>query len=151
MSGVSNAHQPLYVVSIHDKDPRGVLSFDFGEILTSIREFVENFAWVVCSLESTGGAVRLRTPLQTLGLLNELAGSGQSIDGSIVGVNGTSLNGEALAAVSDLARFPTNEARIALLAIDSSYFEVLAKDREIIEAVRGAFRDVRVEDPIKYF
>jgi len=51
----------------------------------------------------------------------------------------------------DLGQFPTSKAQLAVLAIDSTYFEVYAKDPDVLVALRRSFRDVRLEDPSPYF
>ncbi len=51
----------------------------------------------------------------------------------------------------NLGAFPTSAAQLAISAIDSSYFDVYAKDPAVAELLRRRFADVREEDADAYF
>ena len=141
----------INIVSIHDMDPRGFLSFDLLQILEAIEESVREYAWVVSEIECTGQPVPIETVLSFVQLVEHAARAQQIIDGTIVGCPASYLAAADLEWITRIADFPRTQARVAILAVDSSYFDVIAKDLRIIELIRQSFRDVRVQDPRNYF
>ncbi|HET8670696.1 MAG TPA: hypothetical protein VFM05_08750 [Candidatus Saccharimonadales bacterium] len=51
----------------------------------------------------------------------------------------------------NLAFFPENEIHLAIVAVDSTYFEVYAKDQSVVANINDRFTTVMLHDPIDYF
>jgi hypothetical protein len=139
------------IVSIHDMDPRGFLSFDLLQILESIQKSALQYVWIVRQIECTGEPIPTGTVLSFEQLADHALRAGQTINGTVVGCAPGSFTVGDLESVTQIAGFPKTQATVAILAVDSSYFEVFAKDQSIIDQVRLAFHDVRMQDPRDYF
>jgi hypothetical protein len=152
----------VQVVSIHDASPNGqVLSVDLVDILAALGDVVDDLKWCVLAIEAVGpGAAAIHGNLDSAqGRLwvsgTELRAMAaqitQTIDGVVVAFP-LGLEPETLSdADLDLAQFPSNRMVLAISAVDSSYFEVFAKDRSWTDRLVAAFRDVRKEDAAAYF
>jgi hypothetical protein len=51
----------------------------------------------------------------------------------------------------NLGLFPTSKAELAIVAVDSSFFEIYAKDPQLVTALQHHFKEVRLQDPASYF
>ncbi len=152
-----------YVLSIHDARSDGrSMAFDLRDVLCALGDIPKDYRFVLKELDATGPradeiAERLASaaPLGLLVSADELveiaAGLDQTIDAEIVGYPKTIDPSALTASDRDLAAFPTNCMALAILAIDSSYFEVYTKNVDIIEALERTFRSTRREDPESYF
>ncbi|MCE9579651.1 MAG: hypothetical protein K8W52_41415 [Deltaproteobacteria bacterium] len=152
----------VHIVSIRDATPDDVLAFDLKDVLAALGKDVTGLRFAVRALDATGpgaddAAAQVRAA-GTRGLsltfdeLQALAARvDQSIDAEVVAYPaGTDL--ETLSPSDlNLAKFPSNRMVLAILAVDSSVFEVYAKDATIEKDLAARFRDVRREDPTPYF
>lgn len=151
MSTTNNSTNTIQIVSIHDVGPKGFLSFDLVQILMAMQQSVRQCSWIVSDFECTGEPVPTRTIFSFNQLANYAQSVGQTIECTVVGVPPCDLAGTDLETVTRISDFPTSRARVAILAVDSSYFEVISKDSVVITQIQQAFREVRVEDPRRYF
>jgi len=140
----------VWAVSIHDMHPSGFLSFDLGSIIECLEDR-NDFLWIPVAFECEGEEVPSLVPQDTTQFLAALGRSDQTIDATVIGVERHSLSAIDLGAATDLLQFPTSAAQLAILAVDSSYFDVLTKNPCHIEQVARRFTDVRIEDPANYF
>jgi hypothetical protein len=148
---MNNSSAPIWIVSIHDKDPRGVLSFDLLQILRAIEQAVREYSWIIIDIDCTGEPPPTQTVLSFKQLVDYAQRVGQTIDGEVVGVPSSDLVEVDLEKITRISEFPQSRARVAILAVDSSYFDVIAKDLVVITLIQQTFRDVRAVDPRDYF
>jgi hypothetical protein len=151
MTTTNGSNPIIKIVSIHDLDQRGVLSFDLVHVLLAIEGAVREYEWIVSDIECIGEPIPAGIVLSFCQLVDYARGVQQTINGSICGFpnrNRVPLDLESIARIMD---FPRSPARIAILAVDSTFFEVLSKDLIIIDELRKAFGDVRDQDPRNYF
>jgi hypothetical protein len=157
------AKQNVKIVSIHDEDPSsGVLSFDLKDVLKALQNHLGSWSFCVIEIDAVGKRVdefcdavqsaRGRGIWASREELEDIAARAeQTISAEILGfpaeLNRSSLSEQDL----NLACFPVSKAEVAIVAVDSSYFEVYAKNSAVLDAIRGAFQDVREEDPAPYF
>lgn len=140
----------IRIVSIHDMDPRGFLAFDLADVLKACTT-AQEYDWVVVDIECTGSPIPSGVVMSSRTLLEHCRRAGQTITATVMAFpNAASAPVGAVPAMA-LTDFPRSQARVAILAIDSSHFEVLSKDPDVIDQVRHAFRDVRGADPSQYF
>jgi hypothetical protein len=151
MTTMNNSRTAIKVVSIHDMDQRGFLSFDLLQILRAIEQAVREYSWIVTDMECTGEPAPTRTILSFNQLADYAQRVEQTINGAVVGVPPGDLAEVDLETVTRISDFPRSRARVAILAVDSSYFEVIAKDPVVITLIQQTFREVRAEDPRHYF
>ena len=164
MPAASPKNSPeVYVLSIHDEEPdRPVLAVDLRHILAALHPLAGDWRFWVGGLDATGtGAERLRAQIAAASGQGAWLGPdelqacadaiNQTIDGVILAFpKGTTP--EALSAEDvEVSSFPSSRAVCAIIAIDSSYFEVYAKDRAVAERVRSACRQVVEHSPLDYF
>jgi len=83
-------------------------------------------------------------------LLNQARKVYQTVAGAFLafprGLNMKSIAADDL----NLRAFPSSRAELAIVAVDGSFFEVFAKDPELLTPLRK-FPDVREENPAAYF
>lgn len=164
MNPVSPTTNPqLYVLSIHDEEQdRPVLAVDLKHILAALRTLAGDWRFWVNGLDATGtGAERLRSRMTAASgqgawlSPDELQGCADSIDQTIEGVvlafpkhtAPTTLSAEDL----EVSSFPRSRAVCAIVAVDSSYFEIYAKDSAVAERIRNTFHSVVEHNPLDYF
>ena len=164
MNPVSQTINPqVYVLSIHDEEPdRPILAVDLKHILAALHTAAEDWAFWVNALDATGvGAERLRSRIAAASgpgawlSSEELRACADAMDQTIDGVVlafpkdtvPTSVNAEDV----DIGSFPRSRAVCAIVAVDSSYFEVYAKDGAVAERIRSTFHRVVEHDPTDYF
>jgi hypothetical protein len=127
----------MYIVTIHDLDPRGFLAFDLVDILSCLGPTIRDYEWIVSGLECTsqdaqalcdevqknsGSGLRMTT--------EELQAAAKRFGQTIEGVfTGTPAHG--------------TKEEILIRAVDTSYFEVMTHSQERIVALHGCFKDVR--------
>jgi hypothetical protein len=153
----------VHIVSIRDATPDDqALSFDLKDILAALGERVAGLRFAIRSLDATGAgadesAAQIRAADAT-GLVLDLdqlraiaARIDQSIDAEIVAYPAGTDPAALTAADRNLAAFPSNRMVLAILAIDSSAFEVYAKDPALAELLLARFHDAHREDPAPYF
>jgi len=152
----------VQVFSIHDHQ-ESLLAFDLKDVLQALNGQFALAAWCITVLECVGGerceeACQAVEKSEGAGVWlswDELVKLANQIDQTIEGeflafpreIEKASVTGQDL----DLGHFPTSKAELAILAVDSSYFEVYAKNPEVLAALRHCFRDVRLEDPSPFF
>jgi hypothetical protein len=139
------------VVSIHDMTPKGFLSFDLVQIVEALRNEVQNYFWIVEDIECTDRMPATGVVLSFQELVDLVNKVGQTINATILGYASMDHATQEQRAGTRLRDFPKSLTRVAILAVDSSYFEVFSKDSRITDLIRRAFHDVRVEDPKAYF
>ena len=156
-------HPQLYVLSIHDEEPdRPVLAVDLKHILAALRTLAGDWRFWVNGLDAMGaGAALLRSRIaaasgQCVWLsLDELQACADAIDQTIEGVvlafpknsSPTTVSAEYL----EVSSFPRSRAVCAIIAVDSSYFEVYAKDSAVAERIRNTFHSVVEHNPLDFF
>jgi hypothetical protein len=139
-------------------DGRGFLAFDLVEILDALEPRASTLDWIVTDYEPTAdeGEVKAfadavydaqnRRPRSGIALdierLRALARKAvQTIDGQFVGVR--SETSDSVEQLVNLRTFATSDAVIVVKAVDSSFWIVVTKSPEDIEAIRLRFEDVR--------
>jgi len=154
-----NKHYDVSVVSIHDRTADGrLLAFDLKEILKVLEEYLAQWIWYVPALEAFGSenieaACDAVEAAQGKGVwfssteLLELAGDiTQTVDGEFLAFS-VDVDRQALGESDlNLAHFQQNKIALAILSVDSSYFEVYTKDPSVEAAIRQHFEDVRLEN-----
>jgi hypothetical protein len=152
--------QNVSIVSIHP-DPARPLELDLQHILAALAPHSSRWKWCIRNLDWLGEkaeAVCRRVEaagpagvwMNSEELLNEARQVYQTIEGeflafpSDVDPEEISIHDEALNA------FPGSQAELAIAAVDGGFFEVYAKDADVLASVRK-FKDVRDEDPSRYF
>jgi hypothetical protein len=135
----------------------GLLAFDLKDILKALEPLLDRWMWHVGNLETVSNAVPTAEPegkwLSSRELTEFADAIAQTIDGTFIAY--PKEEGMRSASVGDLdqikTEFPASRAELMILAIDSSYFEVYAKDPRVTGLLRRRFTDVREEDPKVYF
>lgn len=146
----------VQIHTIHDRNG-GLLAFDLKDILEALEPLLDRWTWHVGNLETVSNAVPIAEPegkWLTSRELTEFANAiAQTIDGTFIAY--PKEQGTRSASVGDLdeikTAFPTSRAELMILAIDSGFFEVYAKDPRVTGLLRRRFKDVREEDPNVYF
>jgi hypothetical protein len=162
MSGNSLSNSAVWVVSIHDAATQGYLSVDVKDILGCLGSSIEDYSWVITELDCTGeeaqslcDAVESRRGRGLVLSADELLAAAQkfkqTIDAKILGIPKRAYSQQELDLISDLWSFPQTQAQLAILAVDSSFFEVFTKDYNQVRLLRKCFKDVREEDSQNYF
>ncbi len=149
---------PVWCVSIHDAHPRGYLDFDLRDVLAALGPKVTDHWWLMTDLDCIGEAAQplLRAVEATRGSGVVLSGDElvaaarrifQTIDATVFAVP------PALAAAGDAstrgltsADVDYDNAPLAIVAVDSTSFDVLTRDERDVRRLRARFRDVRDED-----
>jgi hypothetical protein len=72
------------------------------------------------------------------------------IDATIMAAPVQSVTTADLETVTDIFKFRTSRAQLAISAVDSSCFDVLTKNPSHIEQLKKRFADVRWKDPAMY-
>jgi hypothetical protein len=151
MAHESPPDQRIAIVSIHDGDTRGFLSFDLCQVLESIGDLVAEYSWVVTGADCVGLAITEGTFLSTADLLSQSRGLTQMIDGIVMGLPTERLTMVSVEQIVQLEHFPTLPTMIAIVAVDSTFYEVISKRAIIIERIKARFADVRDCNPADYF
>jgi hypothetical protein len=146
----------VQIHSIHDRHG-GLLAFDLKDILEALEPLLDGWTWHVGNLETVSNAPIAEPEGQWLSSreLTDFANAiAQTIDGTFIAYpkeQGT----RGVSEVGDLDEleiaFPTSLAELMIVAVDSSYFEVYAKDPKVTELLRRRFKDVREKDPTVHF
>jgi hypothetical protein len=144
----------ICIFSIHDRDGP-VLAFDLKHILQALGPLLDGWIWYVDGLDTVGGNSWPACPngsWVSSGELTRLASEiTQTIDGTFIAFPAElGMRNTSTADLSESA-FPTSRAKLMILAVDSSFFEVYAKDPAVIELIRPRFMDVREVDPKVWF
>jgi hypothetical protein len=150
----------IQVISIHDHQGE-FLAFDLKHVLQVLEARLADWAWCLTVLDGVGGEYSeavcrqveragrlwLSTPE-----LNQLANDiRQTIDAECIGFPAGVDRQKVSDRDVDLGYFPSGRAGLAIVAVDGSYYEVYAKDPELVESLRKHFKEVRLEDPSRYF
>lgn len=153
----------VYVVSVHDEEPeRPVLAVDLKHILAALRPVAGDWHFCVVNLEATGaGAEPLHSQIEAASGrgawfgFDEMQGRAdaieQTIEGVILAFAGSTTPETVNAQELELGSFPSSRAVCAIVAIDSSYFEVYAKNSAVVERIRQSFTRVISRDTQDYF
>ena len=153
---------PIWCVSVHDTHPRGYLEFDLKDVLAALGPRVTEHWWLMTDLDCTGEAAQpLRRAVEaTQGKGLVLSGSElvaasqdifQTIDGTVFALPPSlTATGEAAARKISRADVLYETAPLVIVAVDSSYFDVLTRDEHDVQRLRARFRDVREQDASYY-
>jgi hypothetical protein len=148
------AKRNVYVLTIHDS-AEGVLRVDLKDVLHALRSHVPQWTWCVRGLDAVGedlGEFCDLTEKAPVWLsAEELLALAQRIEQTIEGeflafpreLSEIDLDESEL----ELGRFPESRAELAITAVDSSCFDVYAKDLDCVNAIRQSFKDIRTQDP----
>lgn len=152
----------VYIVSIHDEEPdRRVLAVDLRHILAALESFARHWIFCVTKLDAIGSGVEpLMQQVESsprgvwLSYAEMVSWAGrieQTLDGTVVAFpGGTSVEGVEQSELIP-GSFPASRALCVIEAVDSSYFEVYAKDRAVKETLHHLFSHVIERDPAEYF
>jgi hypothetical protein len=147
----------VQIHTIHDRSG-GLLAFDLKDILEALEPLLDRWTWHVGHLDTVSNAVPTAEPegewLSSRELTDFANAIAQTIDGTFIAYpKGQGARG--VSEVGDLDEleiaFPTSLAELMIVATDSSYFEVYAKDPKVTELLRRRFKDVREKDAKVYF
>ena len=75
----------------------------------------------------------------------------QTLEATIMGIPEKAYAPEVLKAISDFARFPESPVELIIRAIDSSFFEVITKNYDHVESLKGCFKDAGAKESTSYF
>jgi hypothetical protein len=159
------ANASIWVVSIHDREPQGLqLSFDTKEVLNCLGSSIWDYVWVITVLDCTGEESRSmcdaiekgRSRGEVLVLSwDELSAAcqkfEQTVEATIIGIPQKKFNAEELEDIKNLSCFPRDSAELIIRVVDSSFFEVITKNYEQVQALKKCFQDVHAEEPANYF
>jgi len=165
MRANESANASIWVVSIHDRDPQGYrLSFDMKEVLGCLAASIRDYTWVMTDLDCTGenaqslceAVEKSRKRNEALLLswnefLSACQNFGQTLDATVIGIPQEKVTAKGLEDIKDLSRFPRDSAELVIRVIDSSFFEVITKNYDHVEALKDCFKDVRAEEPANFF
>ena len=151
MSDSAQDGTKVWVVSIHDKAAQGYLAFDLNEILICLGDSAKDYHWLVADVECSGEAPPTGVLMPTEELLHRAEKFVQTISGLIVGLPNGGYSAQEVLSISEIRQFPASRACIAILAVDSSFFEILTKDYDHVRLLKNCFQDVRQEDPNMHF
>ncbi len=152
----------VWILSIHDMAPQGFLAFDLKEVLVCLGSAVQDYVWLITELDCLGeGAQRLCEQVSRasgvgvvwtgLELLAASAMFSQTINATLIGVPKETNASENLSDLGHVELFPESRAEVIIRAVDSSFFEVMTKNPDHVQALQARFKDVRVEETEKYF
>lgn len=139
----------VITIEVRDRGPEGALQFDLGDILTVLKDQVQDLDWFILELEAVGdvpgldlGALPGRLRRAPNGLqfswaqLVELGEQlDQVIDCEIVGCD----KGEPRPIRSATG---ASDCTLVIEAVDSTFWRVTSKLPRVAEALRSHFRDV---------
>jgi hypothetical protein len=165
MKANKSANASIWVVSIHDREPQGdQLSFDTKDVLDCLGPNIRDYAWIITDLDCTAEEAeslcdaveksRRRGEALVLSWEELFAACSkikQTLEATIIGIPHKEFSTKELEDMKDLSRFPRDCAELVIRAIDSSFFEVITKKYDHVEAINGCFKDVRAEEPANYF
>jgi hypothetical protein len=152
--------QNVSIVSIHP-DPAQPLAFDIKDVLDAFGPCLERWVWCVRNLDWLGeDSEALCQQVEAAGsaglwmtsqeLLSHARKVYQTIEGEFLAfpreVDPKTVTAQEL----NLRCFPASRAELAIVAVDGGFFEVYAKDPDVLSRLR-LFGDVRDEDPSEYF
>ncbi len=138
----------VQIHSIHDRNG-GLLAFDLKDILEALKPLLHRWTWHVGNLETVSNAVPITEPegkwLSSRELTAFANAIAQTIDGTFIAYpKEHRTRGASVGDLDELEiAFPTSLAELMIVATDSSYFEVYAKDPKVTELLRRRFKDVR--------
>lgn len=140
----------VWVLSIHDRDPRGWLAFDLRDILECLLPAIESYTWVAFDLNFEGESfVNEGQLLATSALLEASRQIVQTVDGHFVAYEDRV--DEATVAADRLRSFPQCHAVLEVVAVDSTLFDILTKKAAHVALLRSRFSDIREEDTSQYW
>jgi hypothetical protein len=144
--------ESLQVLSIHDR-ARPVLAFELKDTLRALQPMLERWRWFIYGLETMNPlpvAEQAEGSWLSSSDLTRVAGDiVQTIEGTFIAFP-LSLDGIALLECTRAA-FPTSRAELMVIALDSSCFEIYAKDPQVRNLLKQHFHDVRDENAQSYF
>jgi hypothetical protein len=154
------ADRPARVLSISDKRPNGGLNFDLKDVLGVLGPAIQEYWWLVTEFDCFGPGYDLALKV------NATNGSGLVLSGTelmeVAEHMRQTLDATLLAIPTRLATSEDSVRRltsadvtfadvpIAIMAIDTSFYEVFTRREGDEERLRSRFRDVREGDPSFY-
>jgi len=139
----------VWILSVHDKTPEGHLAFDLLDIIKCLTSTIESYRWVAFDLDFLGDMFFAEGEcLSTSELIDRSTKVEQVIDDTFLAYSHTPIAGSVR---SDWSHFPGSSAVLAVVAIDSSFFDVYTKNVDHMRLLKSRFADVREEDPDRYF
>jgi hypothetical protein len=152
--------QDVAVISIHP-DPGQPLGLDLKEILAALEPHLQRWIWCVRNLDWLGNEsepvcrrVESAGPrglwMTSKELLSCASGIHQTVEGDFLAfpreLQAKAVKDDEL----NLRAFPSSRAELAIVAVDGGFFEVYAKEPELLTRLRH-FQHVRDENPSLYF
>lgn len=152
--------QNVSIISIH-ADPAQPLAIDLKDLLCVLGPHLEEWIWCVRYLDWLGQdseaicrQVEAAGPsglwLSSQELMTHAREVYQTIEGQFLAFPRAIDRSTVEAHELDFGEFPSSRADLAIVAIDGCFFEVFAKDSELLSSY-GRFKGVRVENPSAYF
>jgi hypothetical protein len=146
-----NKTSNVWVLSIHDRTPQGLLAFDLVDILECLKETMLSHTWIAFDLDFLGGPfVTEGESLTTSALLARARSVAQTIDGTFLAYQDGPVPG-LQNSMWDCDHFPRSNASLAVLAVDATLFEVYTKNDLHSPLLKSRFSDVKEENPEPYF
>lgn len=150
----------IQLLSIRDRQGP-VLAFDLRDILQVLNGAIHAYRWCILDLACMSAddpeLDRIEAQTRDKGchvssewLVRFATTVDQIIDGLFLAFPDEE-GGELLLSADDLdlANFPRSRAVLAILAVDSTSFEVYAKDRSLIKLLQEHFQDTRVRTMVE--
>ena len=145
----------VFVVSIHDRHPGGDLAVELRDVLDALGDAIPNHEWVATLFDCIGepaqpfcdevAAAHNRGVRLTGARLIEVAGqAGVTTDAILFGYPPGSAGLDKKAHLR--TEFPASEARLLVEVVEGEFLVVAAKEKKLIDRVRGQFEDVRDEE-----
>jgi hypothetical protein len=152
--------ESIVIVSLHP-DREKPLPVDLKDILTALGPQLSSWIWCVRNLDWLGEQVdaicktaEAARPggiwMDSGDLLKRARCVYQTIEGEFLAFPRDVDPNTVPARELDLRAFPASRAELGIVAVDGVFFEVYAKDTEMIAGLR-AIGDVRDESPDNYF
>jgi hypothetical protein len=139
-----------WVLSIKDMAPQGCLAFDLSDILECLMPTIGSYVWVAFGIDCLGQSFVAEGEWLTSGnLLERSKSTQQTIDGTFLAYKDRI---DLATARRDYEHsFVDSDAVLAILAVDSTLFEVYTKIAAHIPLLRSRFLDVVEQDPNEFF
>lgn len=148
--------EQVRIVSIHDRVGLA-LAFDLKDILHPLSPKIDKFRWWVNIVDCVPAescqkvAHEQGTWLSSKELTSCVSAIDQTIDAVLLGFPADVDPREVSCEELELGSFPHSRAELAIVAVDSSFFEVYCKRSDIIGLLKKRFKDVREERAESHF
>lgn len=122
-------------VSIADFDQRHILKVDLADILAAVGEPAEASTWALSGVEAAGG--------NDAEELHRLSEEQRTIDGRSLALRASSVS-QVVEGEFRAYRDGADAPWLIIYAVDSSAFDVLTDDDDVLSRLRATFKNVNV-------